>query len=144
MSYYGPPGDDPAASYHSAESPYALPTANLAQPLPDFDPTQFFGAFWTPGMNVSECVRNQHEVLIADLDGHRNLDDGFEELRKYLRQGNEFCKDIIEIMKERLGSPPPPTNPSQRSHRGCIRKEASGTLCQVPKGCRKHLRVSCA
>jgi hypothetical protein len=63
---------------------YALPTSSLGDyPVPDFDPTQFFGAFWTP-------------------DGQHNIDDGFEELKKYLRQGNEFCKDIVDIMKERF------------------------------------------
>ena len=48
---------------------------------PDFDRTQFFGAFWTP-----ESV---------------NLDDGMEELKKYLRQGNDFCKDIIDVFQQR-------------------------------------------
>ena len=50
--------------------------------VPDFDPNQFSGAFWTP-------------------DVHHNLDDGFEDLKRYLRQGNDFCKDVIEVLKER-------------------------------------------
>eukprot|EP00047_Mylnosiga_fluctuans_P010162 m.14850 g.14850 ORF g.14850 m.14850 type:complete len:619 (+) comp2981_c0_seq1:68-1924(+) len=78
-------GSDGAASYRGSESLYAVPTATIAamdSPHAGWDPTQFFGAFWTRG-------------------DHHHLDDGFEELKKYLRQGNEFCKDIIEIMKER-------------------------------------------
>lgn len=43
---------------------------------------QFSGAFWSP-------------------DGNKNWDAGFDELKKYLQQGNDFCRDIISIMSER-------------------------------------------
>lgn len=76
-------GDQYATARFTSDSLYALPTSSTPDyPTPDFDSTQFFGSFWSP-------------------DGQHNIDDGFEELKKYLRQGNEFCKDIIEIMKER-------------------------------------------
>ena len=69
----------------AGESVYASPTDPLLSLNEycgaDFDPSQFFGAFWTPSAP--------------------SLDDGFEELRKYLRQGNDFCRDIVDLFRER-------------------------------------------
>jgi hypothetical protein len=75
----------PSESYNYTDAVYASPT-EPSQSLTeycgaDFDASQFFGSFWTP-----------------DAPG---LDDGFEELRKYLRQGNDFCKDAIDIFQQR-------------------------------------------
>lgn len=86
----------------------------------DFDRTQFFGSFWTP---------------------EANLDDGFEELRKYLRQGNDFCKDIADIFQQRFVS----VLITFYAYQGCVgrhvREEAHEHLRQVTQGGGQHVWV---
>ncbi|EGD76087.1 hypothetical protein PTSG_00794 [Salpingoeca rosetta] len=49
---------------------------------PEFDPTQFFGAFWVH-------------------DDKNPQNHGFEELKNFLAAGNDYCKDIAGVFKER-------------------------------------------
>jgi hypothetical protein len=74
---------DEDSLYTVRDSLYALPTVSIDQPAPDFDRSQFHGAFWTPDTNAQV------------------LEEGFESLKKYSRQGSDFCKDLADIMKER-------------------------------------------
>lgn len=74
---------DEDSLYSVRDSLYALPTVSSDQPVPDFDRTQFHGAFWT-----------------ADANG-QNLEEGFEALKRYSRQGSDFCKEVAELIKER-------------------------------------------
>jgi hypothetical protein len=74
------------------EAVYAAPgdpaTALDAYSGPSFDPSQFFGSFWSPDAP--------------------SLDVGFEEMRKYLRQGNDFLKDIVDLFQQRCVAFLPP------------------------------------
>ena len=48
---------------------------------PNFEPTQFAGAFWTTT--------------------EENWERGFDELKQVLQEGNDFCRDAVAIFRER-------------------------------------------
>eukprot|EP00051_Salpingoeca_urceolata_P019516 m.285525 g.285525 ORF g.285525 m.285525 type:complete len:1495 (-) comp19434_c6_seq2:106-4590(-) len=75
---------------------------------PDFRADQFDGAFWT-------------------LESAKTMDTGFEELRKEMAKGSDFCRDFAAIFRERAAL--------EEAHGKALQKlKARASKLQAPNG----------
>eukprot|EP00911_Craspedida_sp_UC1_P002970 UC1_evm1s2168 len=71
---------------------------------PDHDPEHFHGAFWSTA-----------------TERNLPLDRGLDDLMILLHQGNDFCKDLVEVYKERAGIEEHYAKSLQKLHGKCAR-----------------------
>lgn len=75
--------------------------------------TIFVGSFEFPFIYLYQCVNVNHSLLrvlillkqcprrVTRLCDVLQGQNGFEELRRYVKQGGDFCKDLSAVLQER-------------------------------------------